>query len=881
MNDLSQDDEVKQLFVDESMEALQRVEQILLDAEEGRRRPDMLDVMFRDMHTIKGTAALLAYEKTTSLAHAAEDLMSALRDKTMQAQPKHFAIMVKVVDSLRKYVESVRDQNTEGTLDSSEMIDELKYFTETGDADLEPAAVAAPPAPASAPSAPQPAPPVTLFAPLQSAPPPAAVAPPVAAQDQPPSTPPQPAAPAPSAPEHKAAHHGDGDGTVRVNVGVLDKLMNLMGELVLSRNQMVQLLRGQRDAAAQSAAQRLSLVTSDLQQQIMKTRMQPIARVFEKIPRQVRDLAQQTNKKVSVEIDGTTTELDKALVEAIRDPLMHIIRNAIDHGIESPAERQARGKSPTGNLLVRAVHEGNNVSIEVRDDGKGIDPTIVKRVAVNRGVITQAEADHLTEREAVELIFRPGFSTAEKVTSISGRGVGMDVVRTHVERAGGAVELESELGKGATIRLKMPLTLAIIPALLVEDGGQRFAVPQANLLELVRLNAEQAKTQIELVRGAPVYRLRGEILPVVRLAPLLRRPAKESGAVNLVVVQVGQRRYGLAVESIHDTEEIVIKPLHRLLKKLGCYAGATVLGDGGMALILDVSGVAAMAGIDLSGRTDHHAKVEQARSTSQTMLVFQSGEARCGVPVSMVARLEQVPRSELEMVAGAEVLQYRGEIMPIVRPEGAMPLGASPPNETGMQQLLVFNFGKPVGLAVDVILDATEVASTHPCDVPHTLGRAVVFGKTTLILDVFSLVRQLAPATLSDVSKAVRKPRVLLAAGLEALRASIAAWLRASGVEVVEASTEGALKELRAHQRPFDAVIAGLDPLRRGLELVRTLRAELPELPVVCLSREDLSAQATAVGARACVRHVEREALLAALTDAGLFTSPEVTAEAA
>jgi two-component system chemotaxis sensor kinase CheA len=880
MNDLSQDDEVKQLFVDESMEALQRVEQILLDAEEGRRRPDMLDVMFRDMHTIKGTAALLAYEKTTSLAHAAEDLMSALRDKTMQAQPKHFAIMVKVVDSLRKYVESVRDQNTEGTLDSSEMIDELKYFTETGDADLEPAAVAAPPAPASAPSAPQPAPPVTLFAPLQSAPPPA-VAPPVAAQHQPPSTPPQPAAPAPSAPEHKAAHHGDGDGTVRVNVGVLDKLMNLMGELVLSRNQMVQLLRGQRDAAAQSAAQRLSLVTSDLQQQIMKTRMQPIARVFEKIPRQVRDLAQQTNKKVSVEIDGTTTELDKALVEAIRDPLMHIIRNAIDHGIESPAERQARGKSPTGNLLVRAVHEGNNVSIEVRDDGKGIDPTIVKRVAVNRGVITQAEADHLTEREAVELIFRPGFSTAEKVTSISGRGVGMDVVRTHVERAGGAVELESELGKGATIRLKMPLTLAIIPALLVEDGGQRFAVPQANLLELVRLNAEQAKTQIELVRGAPVYRLRGEILPVVRLAPLLRRPAKESGAVNLVVVQVGQRRYGLAVESIHDTEEIVIKPLHRLLKKLGCYAGATVLGDGGMALILDVSGVAAMAGIDLSGRTDHHAKVEQARSTSQTMLVFQSGEARCGVPVSMVARLEQVPRSELEMVAGAEVLQYRGEIMPIVRPEGAMPLGASPPNETGMQQLLVFNFGKPVGLAVDVILDATEVASTHPCDVPHTLGRAVVFGKTTLILDVFSLVRQLAPATLSDVSKAVRKPRVLLAAGLEALRASIAAWLRASGVEVVEASTEGALKELRAHQRPFDAVIAGLDPLRRGLELVRTLRAELPELPVVCLSREDLSAQATAVGARACVRHVEREALLAALTDAGLFTSPEVTAEAA
>ncbi|MFZ5438888.1 MAG: chemotaxis protein CheW, partial [Myxococcota bacterium] len=675
--------------------------------------------------------------------------------------------------------------------------------------------------------------------------------------------------------EKVATRHQESDGTVRVNVAVLDKLMNLMGELVLSRNQMVQLLRSQRDASAQAAAQRLSLVTSDLQEQIMKTRMQPVARVFEKIPRQVRDLAQQTGKKVVVEIEGTTTELDKALVEAIRDPVMHIIRNAIDHGIELPADRQAKGKSPTGKLVVRAVHEGSTVSIEVRDDGRGIDPGIVKRVAVSRGVISQAQADRLSDREASELIFRPGFSTAEKVTAISGRGVGMDVVRTHVERAGGQVELESQLGRGTTIRMKMPLTLAIIPALLVKDGGQRFAIPQANLLELVHLSEEQVRTQIELVRGAPIFRLRGEILPVVRLAPLLKRPAAEGGAINLVVVSIGLRRYGLAVESIHDTEEIVIKPLHSMLKRLPCYAGATVLGDGGVALILDLGGVAAMAGIDLNSRADHKDKTtEQKSSNAQSMLIFQAGDnTRCAVPVSMVARLEQVEVGALEQVAGAEVLQYRGEIMPIVRPETMMPIGTPPPNETGVQQLLVFNFGRPVGVAVTAILDSAQVDVVHASDTPHTLGKTVVGGRTTLLIDVFSLVRQAAPACLVEKAAKARPPRVLLADELDSMRASLAGFLRASGLEVVEVGADGTLKELRAQTRAFDAVIAGLDPVARGLELVRTLKSEQPDLPVVCVSRDDLTTQAQSVGAHACVKRVEREALLEVLQGTGIFQS--------
>jgi two-component system chemotaxis sensor kinase CheA len=461
--ELHEDDEIMELFVDESLEALQRVEKMLLDAEQGNARANVIDTMFRDMHTIKGTSALLGFEKTAALAHAAEDLMAKLRDRSIEPRRHHFARMVEVVDALRQLVELARDQRNEGTLDFGALVEQLREDLEIGNERPGEAVVladpSAPPRPSAPPAAaaPNPLPPPpsvsAAAAPAPTAPPPAASAPaPVAAGFEPlpaPSAPaPAPSAPAPApsapAPAPSAAagaspdHHADaGDGTVRVNVGVLDKLMNLMGELVLARNQMVQIVRAQRDGGAQAAAQRLSLVTSDLQEQIMKTRMQPVARVFEKIPRLVRDLSQQTGKRVGVEIDGTTTELDKALVEAIRDPVMHIVRNAMDHGLESPDERVAKGKPATGKLQVRAMHQGSTVSIEISDDGRGIDPAIVKRIAVKRGVITQADADRMGDREATELVFRPGFSTAEKVTAISGRGVGMDVVRTHVERSGG------------------------------------------------------------------------------------------------------------------------------------------------------------------------------------------------------------------------------------------------------------------------------------------------------------------------------------------------------------------------------------------------------------------------------------------------------------
>jgi two-component system chemotaxis sensor kinase CheA len=885
---LSDDDEIMQLFVDESLEALQRVEKMLLEAEQGQPRANMVDTMFRDMHTIKGTSALLGFEKTAALAHAAEDLMSKLRDHSIEAKRHHFARMVEVVDALRQLIEQARDHKTEGDLDFSALVGKLRGDLEAGNApSAEPAAEApaapTPPKPGPAPSAPAaasapvPAPVAASAEPLPA--PTAPSAPPSASAVPAPA--PSAVAPHPTGPAAPAVeHHAEADGTVRVSVGVLDKLMNLMGELVLARNQMVQIVRGQRDNNALAAAQRLSLVTSDLQEQIMKTRMQPVARVFEKIPRMVRDLSQQTGKRVAVEVEGTSTELDKALVEAIRDPVMHIVRNSLDHGLETPDERIAKGKPASGKLTVRAMHEGSTVTIEIGDDGRGIDPAVVKRIALGRGVITQAEADRMSEREAIELVFRAGFSTAEKVTAISGRGVGMDVVRTHVERAGGQVELESHLGKGTVIRMKMPLTLAIIPALLVKDGDQRFAIPQANLLELVYLDEDQSEKAIENVRGAPIYRLRGEILPLVRLSPLLRRKPAATEGLNIVVVSIGLRRYGLVVESIHDTEEIVIKPLHSMIKKLPCYAGATVLGDGGVALILDVAGIATMAGIELStSRNETYTETKAVVSdSSQSMLIFTAGDqARCAVPVSMVARLEQVDVKAIEMVAGAELLQYRGELMPIIRPEGALPVGQPPPNESGVQQLLVFNFGRPVGVAVNEIIDTCDVESFHPSDVPGTLGKAVVFGRTTMLVDVFSLVRQLAPACLgSGAPKKAKRPRVLLADELDAMRASLAGFLRASGLDVVEITSDALVRELRqaVDTRHFDAVVAGIEA--RGAEtMVKAVRTEQPALPVVCLSHEGGGPTA---GLPRSIRRVEREAVLEALVDAGIFTQGQARA---
>jgi two-component system chemotaxis sensor kinase CheA len=686
-----------------------------------------------------------------------------------------------------------------------------------------------------------------------------------------------------------AATSATGDGarvveeaTIRVGVGLLEQLMNLVGELVLARNQILQIASSDKDARANVAAtaQRLNIVTSELQEQVMRTRMQPISRLFDQIPRMVRSITRATGKEVLCEIDGNATELDRSFVELVRDPLMHLVRNAIDHGIELPEVRRALGKSPAGALRVRAFHEGGSVNIEIQDDGKGLDARKLRTRAIERGLLTFAEASQMSDREILDVIFLPGFSTAEQVTNISGRGVGMDVVRTQIERAGGVVELSSTLGKGTTIRLKIPLTLAIVPALLVTAAGQRFAIPQLNVLELVHVGSSDLSEQIERVRGAEIYRLRGTVLPLLRLVDTLKiasAGATEEDGVNIVVVAAGDRRYGLLVDGVEDTVEIVVKPMHRTLKRLTCYSGATILGDGSLALILDVLGLAARANMKIgSGRNGAATAGKASSSTSpESFLVFTAGETQCAVPLSTVSRIERIPNGRIERVAGNEVLQYRSAIMPIIRPEDLLPLGSRA--EADEQPVVVFDFGTPVGLAVHSIVDIVETDPTAARTrdaVPGVLGSQVLLGKTTVLLDVFGLVKLVSPRLATEATSArSHAARVLVVDDSLLMRSVLLGYLRSAGHEAVCLSDgDGVLATLDAAKqeaRPFDVVVSDVEmPGTDGLTLTRSIRAhpDHQATPIVIVSKQELpqlQAIAASCGANAYVLKLDRADLLA------------------
>lgn len=555
--------------------------------------------------------------------------------------------------------------------------------------------------------------------------------------------------------------------SIRVDVELLDRLMNLVGELVLARNQIVQFATSERDASFVSTAQHLNQLTSELQEGVMKTRMQPIGNIWNKFPRVVRDLAKSCNKKVRLDMEGKDTELDKTLIEAIKDPLTHIVRNSVDHGIEMPEDRVAAGKNPEGRLFLRAYHEGGQVNIEMVDDGAGIDPEKIKAKAISKNVITHQEAGRMTDRELINLIFTPGFSTAEKVSNLSGRGVGMDVVKTNIEKIGGSVEIHSRVGEGTTLKVKIPLTLAIIPALLVTCGPLRYAIPQVSLVELVRLDEGESETAIEYIQGSPVYRLRGNLLPIVYLSEELgvESDTKKGDAVNIVVLQADSRQFGLVVDGISDTEEIVVKPLGKQLKGINAYAGATIMGDGMVALILDAMGLAQKAHVVAEGGRDHVRQEAQDREEEkgidrQTLLIFSPGnETRMAVPLSMVARLEEFQKEIVETSGDRQVVQYRGEIMPLIFLAEVFGMNSLRENEDTMQVIVYSDQGRSVGVVVDKIIDIVEESVTiKKGSVGHgILGSTVVQEKVTDMLDVEGVIRQADPefyenqlATASD-----------------------------------------------------------------------------------------------------------------------------------
>ncbi|WP_168582429.1 chemotaxis protein CheA [Gephyromycinifex aptenodytis] len=557
----------------------------------------------------------------------------------------------------------------------------------------------------------------------------------------------------------KSSDNGDkkprsvAESSIRVDVDLLDSLMNLVGELVLSRNQLVQRAAASEDQELQRSMHRLSLVASELQEGVMKTRMQPIENVWSKIPRVVRDLSNQMGRQIRVEMEGKETELDKTILEAIKDPLTHLVRNSCDHGIEPPDVRTANGKPAEGVLLMRAFHEGGQVNIEIIDDGAGINTERVKDKAVERGLMSREEADRLSERDAQHLIFRAGFSTAEKVSNVSGRGVGMDVVKTNIEKIGGVIDVSSVYGEGTTTRIKIPLTLAIIPALLVRGKNNMFAIPQVNLLELVRLDKEQAAERLETIQGTPVYRLRGQLLPLVDLRHHIGVEEAESDTTFIAVLRADQRQFGLVVDDIEDTEEIVVKPLGKQLRGIDLYAGATLMGDGRVALILDTNSLAAHAGmINDSGEAAKRAAEEAAKRASadatSLLVVKLSNGRRVALPLSVVERLEEFAMSRVETVGQNQVVQYRGVILPLLRLADDYGSYSEVDEAQPLQVVVCQHRGQLFGFVVAQVLDIVEdelAIRTH-LDTGGNLGSAVVNEHVTELLNIdTALAGMLAP----------------------------------------------------------------------------------------------------------------------------------------
>ena len=690
----------------------------------------------------------------------------------------------------------------------------------------------------------------------------------------------------------KAATRKKMQTSLRVNVGLLDTLMTLAGELVLSRNQLMQGVSASSNRATETASQRIDMITSELQEAIMRTRMQPIANVFNKFTRVVRDLAQILGKQVNLVMEGKDVELDKTIIEAINDPLTHLVRNAVDHGIEAPELRERTGKTPVGRVSLKAFHEAGQVNIEIEDDGKGLDPEAIAASAVKKGLISEQDAAAMGEKEKVHLIFLPGFSTAAEVTDVSGRGVGMDVVKTNLDKLGGIIDIESRVGQGSTIRIKLPLTLAIIPSQIISVGKERYAIPQVNLNELLRIPAAQVKDRIERVGDAEVVRLRGTLLPLLNLSEVLdiprtfihpetgeelidrrssisdrrldesdggnpddRRYHSES-AINIAVVSAGTFKYGLVVDDLRDSEEIVVKPLGRHLKDCKGYAGATIMGDGKVALILDVASLAGMANLSSSvtGQADPRTETRteivgltQEQSDKASLLLFQNGEdEHFAVPLNLVERIERIKAADIEFVGGKRVVQYRGGTLPLH--ELGEVAKVQERIEREQVEVIVFRLaGREVGLLVTPPVDAVEAALNVDDSTLRQIGimgSVIINGHTTLMVDIFEIFQTLNPEWFENLVMTDKNDsgayRILFAEDSAFFRNQVAGFLAEGGYEVMSAEDgREAWEILEQDETGFSVIVTDLEmPVMDGFELTQRIKDDprYRHLPVIALT---------------------------------------------
>lgn len=854
---MDEQQEIIQEFLVESNEMLTQLDQDFVELEQRPNDADLLSSIFRTIHTIKGACGFLGFSILEAITHRAENLLSQLRDGERTLTPDLTTLLLETFDVVRGILVRIEDTGAEGEETHEDLVNRLQAVCDDAtpeQADEREAARAEAMAALDALSAgelkataeseqassefeeEQTAPvatvggdPIHVEASLNEASA-AEVGEAAVAIER--GQEPAAAIETASSNTKDEADHDDhpthrssiAESNIRVSVDLLDGLMNLVGELVLARNQILQHAETRDDGGFTATSQRLNLITTELQANVMKTRMQPIRVVWNKLPRVVRDLGSSFGKRIELEMEGADTELDKTIIEAIKDPLTHIVRNSCDHGIETPDERVAAGKPAQGVLSLRAFHEGGQVNIEIADDGAGIDPKRIKQKAVEKGTLTRDQADRMSDRESLDLIFAAGFSTAAKVTNVSGRGVGMDVVRTNIERIGGSIELQSELGRGAVIRIKIPLTLAIIPALVVTCSDECFAIPQVNLVELVRVEdghsqGESAAAQgIEWIHGTPVYRLRGKLLPLVYLSDALNLPASEQasqGSLNIVVVQADERSFGLVVDTVQDTAEIVVKPLGKLLKNISVYAGATIMGDGRVALILDVMGLARAGRVVGENRTSAEPAAETTAigAGAQAVLLFRSGTMdRLAVPLALVDRLEEFTAERIETSGGRPAVQYRDRILPLIPLSERLGEGKAEIAEDHAAQVLVFSKGeRRAGLIVDEILDIVDerIEMRPSSGRDGVIGSSVVDGKITDFIDIKSLLEQTDQRWFEEESGA-GAARLLLVDDSAFSRGLLRQRLEVAGYEVFEArDADEAVRRLR--DLKIGVVAASLD----------------------------------------------------------------------
>lgn len=828
-------------FLTETNESLEELDVDLVKLEQDPNDKDLLSKIFRVIHTVKGTCGFIGLSRLESVAHKAEDVLGLFRDGALEVTPEYVSLIFESLDRIKYIVGEIEATGEEPKGDDSELINKLASILEDGGIEATSneelaAAFAIPDLDDDTDDS------------IADAPAPKAEA---AAEEEP----------------QKARESAIANQSLRVNVDVLENLMTLVSELVLTRNQLLQIMRSSNDDAFSAPLQRLNHVVSDLQEGVMKTRMQPVGNAWSKLPRIIRDICNELNKKIDLDMKGQDTELDRQVLELIKDPLTHMVRNSADHGIESPADRVAAGKPETGHIRLNSYHEGGHIIIEIADDGRGLSTEKIKAKILKNNLATAEEIENLSDQQLQQFIFKPGFSTAETITSVSGRGVGMDVVRTNIEKIGGSIDLKSVEGQGTTIQIKIPLTLAIVSALIVESGSERFAIPQLAVKELVMTSID-GENRIETIKGTPVFRLRDTLLPLVSLQELLKivtphspstaadrdegaddAPTNHYNGKYIVVTQVGSYMFGVIVDKVFDTEEIVVKPVANMLRNIDMFSGNTILGDGTVIMILDPAGIAKSTGdIEMAERTDNDAAQMADRHAKEktSLLLFKAGAgAPKAVPLELVSRLEEIKAADVEYANNKMVVQYRDNLMPLIPYDETITFDG-----VGMRPVLVFSDGtKSMGLVVDSIIDITE----HHLDIKITsahdkmLGSAIIHGKTTDIVNVSFFLQHIdsgwyngqAKKTLNSSGHIDDTKRVLLVEDSPFFRNMLTPLLKVAGYDVTTTGSAAEALELCDQEHEFDIILSDIEmPEMSGIEFAEELRRQdkWQNIPLVALS---------------------------------------------